>query len=155
MSRHRPRIPSNSDDESPSLRILPRAGGRGRRSRGGDDFVSSKRRRGHLRKGYKEPGEKQSSKVELRFSVFNGTSSHCWRFTHFTFDSRRVEDKQLWQEIGDKYRDELQGAWRRIYGFKKLKKIIPVAVCDSLLRSVFRFRAWMWRRASEFGWWCM
>ena len=80
----------------------------------------------------------QSSKVELRFSVFNGTSSHCWRFTHFTFDSRRVEDRQLWQEIGDKYRDELQGAWRRIYGFKKLKKIIPVAVCDSLLRSVFR-----------------
>ena len=80
----------------------------------------------------------KSSIVELRFSVFNGTSSHCWRSTHFSFDRRRAEDKGLWEEIRATYQDELQGAWRRIYGFKKLKKIIPVAVCDSLLPSVFR-----------------
>ena len=99
------------------------------------------------------PWEKQSSKVELRFSVFNGTPSHCWRFTKFTFDSRRENDRELWEEIRDVYRDELQGVWRRIYGFRKLKKIIPVEVRDSLLRGVLRFRAWMWRGANELGGW--
>ncbi len=80
------------------------------------------------------PREKPlSSKVELKFCVFNGTPSHCWRLTTFTFDRRRDDDRELWEEIRQVYRDELQGFWRRLYGFRKLKKIIPVEVRYLLL----------------------
>lgn len=87
------------------------------------------------------PQEKQlSSKVELQFCVFSGTPSHCWRITTFTFDRKRDDDRELWEEIGHVYRDELQGVWRRIYGFRKLKKIIPVEVRNSLLCGVLQIR---------------
>ena len=156
MSRRRSRAPSNSDEDSPSLRNPPRlshGGGRGRRSGGGDEFRSSRRRRRHIEQAYKTPEGKQSSNVKLRFSVFNGTSSHCWRFTHFYVDSRwegdKEGDKKLWEEIQGVYSDELQGAWRRIYGFRKLKQVVPVEVWDSLLHGVLRCRAWIWRGANE------
>ena len=68
------------------------------------------------------------SKVELQMCVFHGAPSHRWRTAPFVFDRRRDDDRELWEEIRHVYRDELQGVWRRILGFKKLKKIIPIQV---------------------------
>ena len=90
------------------------------------------------------------SKVELQLCVFHGAPSHRWRTAPFVFDRRRDDDRELWEEIRRVYRDELQGVWRRIYGFKKLKKIIPIEVQKSLhcggLDSGFD-RAWSQRKA--------
>ena len=152
MSQRRSRAPSRSDDDSssgPRIPPVPR-GGKGRRSYGGEragggrgggseDIESSpKRRRRHSARGYDMPREKaqlsSSNKVKLQFCVFHGSGTHCWRNVDFTFD-RRDEDRELWEDIRQVYRNELQGVWRRIYGFRKLKKIIPVEVCDSFTLS--------------------
>ncbi|KAF6225364.1 hypothetical protein HO173_012802 [Letharia columbiana] len=127
MSQRKSRAPSGSDDDSSGPRIPPLPqGGRGRRS-GGDDFESPKRRRRHSGRGYDMPREKPlPSKVELQLCVFHGAPSHRWRTAPFTFDRRRDDDRELWEEIRRVYRDELQGVWRRILGFKKLKHIIPI-----------------------------
>ena len=129
MSQRKSRAPSGSDDDSSGPRIPPvPQGGRGRRS-GGDDFGSPKRRRRHSGRGYDMPREKSlPSKVELQLCVFHGAPSHRWRTAPFTFDRRRDDDRELWEEIRHIYRDELQGVWRRIFGFKKLKHIIPIEV---------------------------
>ena len=37
---------------------------------------------------------------------------------------------ELWEDIRSIYRDDLQKAWRRIFGLKKLKAIIPIEVHD-------------------------
>lgn len=68
------------------------------------------------------------SKVELQLCVFHGAPSHRWRTAPFVFDRRRDDDRELWEDIRHIYRDELQGFWRRILGFKKLKHIIPIEV---------------------------
>ncbi len=44
------------------------------------------------------------------------------------FDRRRIDDRELWEDIRGVYRDELQGVWRRVVGFKKLKVVVPVEV---------------------------
>lgn len=137
MSQRKSRAPSGSDDDSSGPRIPPvPQGGRGRRS-GGDDFGSPKRRRRHSGRGYDMPREKPlPSKVELQLCVFHGAPSHRWRTAPFTFDRRRDDDRELWEEIRHIYRDELQGIWRRIFGFKKLKHIIPIEVWTRLFCNV-------------------
>ena len=129
MSQRRSRAPSRSDDDSSGFRAPPPPqADRDRRSRG-DDYDSPKRRRRHSGRGYDMPREKPlPSKVELQMCVFHGAPSHRWRTAPFVFDRRRDDDRELWEEIRHVYRDELQGVWRRILGFKKLKKIIPIQV---------------------------
>lgn len=134
MSQRKSRAPSGgSDDDSSGPRIPPvPQGGRGRRS-GGDEFGSPKRRRRHSGRGYDMPREKPRekplpSKVELKLCVFHGAPSHRWRTAPFVFDRRKDDDKELWKDIRRIYRDELQGIWRRIFGFRKLKHIIPIEV---------------------------
>lgn len=73
------------------------------------------------------PPEK-SHKIDLLFCVFHGAPSHRWRTAPFVFDRRRVDDRELWEDIRGVYRDELQGVWRRVVGFKKLKVVVPVEV---------------------------
>ena len=84
------------------------------------------------------------SRVELQLCVFHGAPSHRWRTAPLIFDRRRDDDRELWEEIRHVYRDELQGIWRRIYGFKKLKTIIPIEVQNSLHCSLLSMRPWMW-----------
>ena len=129
MSQRKSRAPSGSDDDSSGPRIPPvPQGGRGRRS-GGDEFGSPRRRRRHSGRGYDMPREKPlPSKVELQLCVFHGAPSHRWRTAPFVFDRRRDDDREIWEDIRHVYRDELQGIWRRILGFKKLKHIIPIEV---------------------------
>ena len=81
------------------------------------------------------PGEKQSSNVELRFSVVNGTS--------FVGASRSLPLTAGGKGIGStgkRYRMctgmSCRGRWRRIYGFGELKNIVSVEVWDSLLHGV-------------------
>ena len=136
MSRRRSRAPSGSDDDSSGFRAPPPPqAGRGRRSKN-DDYDSPKRRRRHSGRGYDMPREKPlPSKIELQFCVFHGAPSHRWRTAPFIFDRRRDDDRELWEEIRNVYRDELQGIWRRILGFRKLKHIIPVEVPTPCLPS--------------------
>ena len=117
----------NSDSSGPRIPPVPQ-GGRDRRS-GGDEFGSPKRRRRHSGRGYDMPREKPlPSKVELQLCVFHGAPSHRWRTAPFVFDRRKDDDRDLWEDIRHIYRDELQGFWRRVLGFKKLKHIIPIEV---------------------------
>lgn len=152
MSQRKSRAPSGSDDDSSGPRIPPvPQGGRGRRS-GGDDFGSPKRRRRHSGRGYDMPREKPlPSKMEFQLCVFHGAPSHRWRTAPFTFDRRRDDDRELWEEIRHIYRDELQGFWRRVFGFKKLKSIIPIEVRTPLYYSILQNLPHMRFRASEIG----
>lgn len=75
-------------------------------------------------------GREKSTKVELLFCVFHGAPSHRWRTAPYSFDRRRINDVELWEDIRSIYRDDLQKAWRRIFGLKKLKAIIPIEVHD-------------------------
>ncbi len=73
-------------------------------------------------------GREKSNKIDLLFCVFHGVPSHRWRTAPFTFDRRTTDDREIWEDIRHVYRHELQGMWRRILGFKKLKHIIPIEV---------------------------
>ena len=152
MSQRKSRAPSGSDDSSgPRIPPVPQ-GGRGRRS--GDDFGSPKRRRRHSGRGYDMPREKPlPSKVELQLCVFHGAPSHRWRTAPFTFDRRRDDDRDLWEEIRHIYRDELQGVWRRIFGFKKLKHIIPIEVHSQSSLAILLWSRWIiictWNKLQE------
>ena len=76
-------------------------------------------------------GREKSNKIDLLFCVFHGAPSHRWRTAPYTFDRRKIDDRELWEDIRGIYRDELQGLWRRILGFKKLKSIVPIEVRGS------------------------
>lgn len=73
-------------------------------------------------------GREKSNKIDLLLCVFHGAPSHRWRTAPFTFDRRRADDRELWEDLRHIYHDELQGVWRRILGFKKLKQIVPIEV---------------------------
>ena len=72
------------------------------------------------------PREKLSAKVDLMMCVFHGAGTHSWRTAPYSFDRRRMDDRELWEDIRAIYRDELQKPWRRILLFKKLKLIAPI-----------------------------
>ena len=150
MSQRKSRAPSGSDDDSSGPHIPPvPQGGRGRRSMG-DEFGSPKRRRRHSGRGYDMPREKPlPSKVELQLCVFHGAPSHRWRTAPFVFDRRRDDDRELWEEIRHIYRDELQGFWRRIFGFKKLKHIIPIEV--RILSHCNTLRIWIYAPSNRWA----
>ncbi|KAL6716105.1 hypothetical protein ACLMJK_005671 [Lecanora helva] len=128
MSMRRSRAPSNSSG-SPSPRIppVPRRDRSHRHSE--DEYTSPRKHRRRSRnfhhRGY-DTGREKSNKVDLLFCVFHGAPSHRWRTAPFTFDRRRIDDRELWEDIQRVYQDELQGMWRRILGFKKLKQVIPI-----------------------------
>ena len=75
-------------------------------------------------------GREKLTKVEILLCVFHGAPSHRWRTAPYSFDRRRINDVELWEDIRSVYRDDLQKAWRRIFGLKKLKAIIPIEVPD-------------------------
>ena len=130
MSSRKSRPPSDDDDSSgPRIPPVPQ---RGRHS-DEEYYRSPKKQRRRSRygsgRGY-EMGREKSTKVELLFCVFHGAPSHRWRTAPYSFDRRRINDVELWEDIRSIYRDDLQKAWRRIFGLKKLKAIIPIEVHD-------------------------
>lgn len=87
---------------------------------------SPQRRRRSGARGYGLPREKVGSKIDLLFCVFHGSGSHSWRTAPYTFDRRRTNDQELWEDIRAIYRDQLQRPWRRVFLFKKLKLLAPI-----------------------------
>ena len=94
---------------------------------------SSKKRHGrprHRDRGYSLPRSRsRRSEVTLTLCVFHPTS-HNWSTHPFRFDANRTDDRQLWTDIRETFRMDLQKPWRRIFGFKKVKSIVPIAVSD-------------------------
>lgn len=94
---------------------------------------SSKKRHGRPRdrgRGYSLPRSKsRRSEVTLTLCVFH-TTSHKWSTEPFRFDPNRTNDRELWMDIRTAFRTDLQKPWRRIFGFKKVKSIVPIAVCN-------------------------
>ena len=130
MASRKSRPPSDDDDSSgPRIPPVPQ---RGRHS-DEEYYRSPKKQRRRSRygsgRGY-EMGREKLTKVDLLFCVFHGAPSHRWRTAPYSFDRRRINDVELWEDIRSIYRDDLQKAWRRIFGLKKLKAIIPIEVHD-------------------------
>ena len=130
MSMRKSRPPSSGDDSSgPRIPPIPRRDRSRRHSE--DEYPSPRKHRRRSRnfqdRGY-DAGREKPNKVDLLFCVFHGAPSHRWRTAPFSFDRRRIDDRELWEDIQSVYRDDLQGIWRRILGFKKLKQIIPIEV---------------------------
>ncbi|KAI4251560.1 MAG: hypothetical protein LQ352_004773 [Teloschistes flavicans] len=116
---------SRSEDDDSSGPNVPPPPRRGRQS--DDEFMSPRKRRRHSRyaSGYDMPREK-NPKIDMLLCVFHSPSSHTWRTAPLSFDRRRIDDRELWEDIRDTYRMELQMAWRRIFSMKRLKHIVPV-----------------------------
>lgn len=128
MSSRKSRPPSDDDDSSgPRIPPVPQ---RGRHS-DEEYYKSPKKQRRRSRygsgRGY-EMGREKLTKVDVLFCVFHGVPSHRWRTAPYSFDRRKINDVELWEDIRSIYRDELQKSWRRIFGLKKLKAIIPIEV---------------------------
>ena len=90
---------------------------------------SSNRRRDRSRnRGYSLPREKSRKReVTLLLCVFH-SSGHNWATKSVRFDPNRINDQELWFDIRDTFRMDLQKPWRRIFGFKKVKSIVPIGV---------------------------
>lgn len=92
---------------------------------------SSKKRHGRPRdrdRAYSLPRSKsRRSEVTLTLCVFH-TTSHNWSTEPFRFDPNRTNDRELWTDIRNTFRMDLQKPWRRVFGFKKVKSIVPIAV---------------------------
>jgi len=86
------------------------------------------RHRGHSISAEKQPSH--STNVTLTLAVYHGSRNHSWRTTPVTFDRARATDRQLWSDIRNAYRTELQREWRRVFQFTRLKHIVPIEVCS-------------------------
>ena len=130
MSSRKSRPPSDDEDSSgPRIPPVPQQG----RHSDEEYYRSPKKQRRRSRygsgRGY-EMGREKLTKVDILLCVFHGAPSHRWRTAPYSFDRRRINDVELWEDIRSIYRDDLQKAWRRIFGLKKLKAIIPIEVQD-------------------------
>ncbi|KAL9605289.1 MAG: hypothetical protein Q9179_001537 [Wetmoreana sp. 5 TL-2023] len=125
---------SRSDDDDSSGPRIPPPPRRGRYS--DDEFASTRKRRRRSRyaSGYEMHREK-NPKVDLLLCVFHSPSSHSWRTAPLSFDRRRIDDRELWEDIRETYRMELQMAWRRIFLLKRLKHIVPATEMQGYTRN--------------------
>ncbi|KAI9808473.1 MAG: hypothetical protein M1827_007226 [Pycnora praestabilis] len=130
MSTRKSRAPSrgggSSSSDGPRIPSVPQ---RRRHSDDEYDHKDPRRRRRRSRydtgRGY-DMGREKSSKVDLLLCVFHGAPSHSWRTAPFSFDRRKTDDKEIWEDLRRIYRDDLQKPWRRLFLFKKLKHIVPI-----------------------------
>lgn len=108
MASRKSRPPSSSRSQSPRIPAPPGVGSqRGRRHTGGghdnDDYSPPRKRRPRSRfdePGYTQPREKNiGNKVDLLFCVFQSASSSSWRTAPYHFDRRRIDDRDLWEDI--------------------------------------------------------
>jgi len=80
-------------------------------------------------RGYSLPeGRPRSEKrqITLTLCVFHSTR-HVWKTAPVTFDPRKINDRELWWEIRETFRSDVQKSWRRFFGFKKVMSIVPIA----------------------------
>lgn len=99
----------------PTVRSVRHNGDRKRKSRDyarPPDNVSPPRRR---------------HEVTLLLCVFH-SNSHNWSTHPVRFRPDKTNDRELWEDIRDTFRADLQKPWRRIFGFMRVKNIVPIAV---------------------------
>ncbi|KAA6410303.1 MAG: hypothetical protein FRX48_05724 [Lasallia pustulata] len=82
----------------------------------------SSQRRQSRREAYDQP--RKGTRVTLILCVFHN-SSHIWERTTIKFDPNRTNDRELWKDIRDAYRADLEKPWRRILGFRRVKSVVP------------------------------
>ena len=85
---------------------------------------ASARQRRPRPRGYSGPREKPRRDVTIIMCVYQ-QRSHNWHSIPLSFDPYRTTDEELWSQIRDIYRTDLQPAYKRLLGFKKLKYILP------------------------------
>lgn len=122
LSRSRSRAPSASPSRSGSTQSPPppRAPQSIRRSpkQGG---TQKRKSRGYSMQD--KSGKK--SDISLVLCVYH-SSSERWTTAPLRFNPNRINDRQLWTEIRETFRSDLQKPWRRIFGFKKVTGIVPI-----------------------------
>jgi hypothetical protein len=93
-----------------------------------------KKHRSH-HEGYALPrkgGSHRRSEIEVLLCIYHA-SSHSWSTEPFRFDPQRVNDRELWLDLRNVFRTDLQKPWRRLLGFKRVKTIQPCTVCGIYL----------------------
>lgn len=55
------------------------------------------------------------------------TNSHKWLTAPITFRPNRTTDRELWEDIATTFHTDLQKWYRRLFGFKRVKNIVPIA----------------------------
>ena len=140
MASRKSRAPSSSPSPGPRIPPAPSQHARGRHHADEDGHSPPPRKRRPRSRydgpGYTQPREKYSpNKIDLLLCVFGSMTGHSWRTAPYSFDRRRINDPELWEDIRELYRHDLQNAWRRILLFKKLKLIAPITVCSHKSRT--------------------
>lgn len=134
-----PRRPSPSSQSSAPPPPADRNGKRSRRqpsyynhnNRGGGSNGGPNRRRSYSypqefkRASYGGGRDGASPRITIVLCVFRGASSG-FVTTPVTFDRNRTTDEELWSDIRDAFRNELEKPWRRLLLFKHLRLIRPI-----------------------------
>ena len=133
-----------SQPAAPAVSVAMSTAPRSRRGRSLDSRISrlrsfsitpspppkrSSKRRQSRREAYDQP--RKGSRVTLILCVFHNTS-HTWERATIKFDPNRTNDRELWKDIRDAFRADLEKPWRRILGFRKVKSVVPCTVCLSI-----------------------
>lgn len=95
---------------------------------------SSRKRKSH-HKAYDLPRERsprRRAEIHLELCVMHGTT-HSWRTEPLRFNPDKLDDRELWMEIREIFRQDLQKPWRRIFGFKKVTSIVPIGVSSQTM----------------------
>ena len=82
-------------------------------------------RRRHRDRGYSMPREKYGAKMTLVLSRYSVTSQH-WSTASVTVDRFRGNDIDMWTDIRQTFRNDLQKPWRRIFGFRRVHCVMPI-----------------------------
>ena len=90
----------------------------------------STRRRKSRREGYDLPRDRsprRKHEIHLELCLYHSTR-HSWKTEPLRFNPDRINDRELWTDIRDIFRQDIQKPWLRIFGFKKVTSIVPIAV---------------------------
>jgi len=68
----------------------------------------------------------EKRQVTLLLCLFH-PNKHTWKTYPVVFDPRKTNDRELWEDIREIFRRDVQRGWRRVLGFKKVMSIVPIA----------------------------
>ena len=63
-------------------------------------------------------------------AVLNSTS-HNWHTVPLRYNPNRINDRELWMDIRDTFRNDLRNPWVRFFSFTRVTSIVPVSVSFS------------------------
>lgn len=134
-SRSRPISRRDQDSRSPSPTRpsprVPQQSAKSPRNTTGNGRSNRRSRAYHLPDDDRSPPRRRKE-VTMLLAVFH-SNSHNWETHPITFRPDRINDRELWEDIRYMFRTDLQKPWRRIFGFRKVKNIVPIAVSRGVL----------------------